>query len=200
MTLFRLTQPAVLVPLSEAKKHLKVSFSDDDSIIELCSQFAQDYIEQQTGQWLGEQSWSYKLDSFPTGRTINLDFGPLKSITSIKYLDSDGAEQTLSQSKYYFARDPHKSRIVLKPVESWPVTADGAPDAVTIEALGGYKIGANTAQGETELPPTLKKALYLLVNHFYEFRELVYTGLQLREFPAALTVTHMLSTYKRVGV
>lgn len=200
MALFQLTQPAQLITLAEAKKHLKVDFNAEDTLIELCCQMAQAYLQQETDQWLGEQSWKLSFDQFPANRTIEIPLGPLKSITSIKYLDIDSVEQTLSSSLYFFSRHQHKSRIVLKHTETWPLTAEYVPDSVNIELIGGYKIGANTASGETELPSDLKKALYLLVNHYYEFRELVYTGLQLREFPKDLTVSRMISHYKRVSI
>lgn len=194
--MFQLTQPPQLVTLSEAKNHLKISYSEDDQLIQDCSDFAQAYIQAESGLWLGEQTWRYFLDAFPCDRTITIKKGPIKSITSIKYLDADEDQQTLSASKYVFARDLYRSRIVLRSSESWP-DLPCLPQAVEIDIVGGYKVGADTAAGETELPKDLRKALFLLINHYFEYRELVYTGLQLREFPKHLTVERIIGHYKR---
>ncbi len=194
--MFQLTQPPSLITLAEAKDHLKIAYSEDDEVIQLCIDNAQAYVQAEADLWLGEQTWRYFLDAFPCGQTITIKKGPLKSITSVKYLDADEQQQTLSASKYVFARDLYRSRIVLRSAESWPEIAC-LPQAVEIDIVGGYKIGADTAAGETELPKDLRKAMFLLINHYFEYRELVYTGLQLREFPKHLTVERIIGHYRK---
>lgn len=189
----QVTEPDYLVTLAEAKASLRVDFTAEDSFISDCIGFAQQYIEQETNLWLGEQTWDLLFDSFQDERRacrergeLVLPVSPLISVASIKYLDLNGVEQTLASNKYRVARGLH-SRVTPAYGESWPDTLD-VNHAVTIRVTGGYKLEPNLTNGEKRFPRELKKALLVLVGQFYEHRTAVYTGLQLREFPAHLSV------------
>lgn len=197
METFVVTQPGQIITTSEAKLHAKVDFSADDALIDICAKMAQSYIAAETDRLIGEQTIDCFSDCWPEGRELELPLSPIKSVTSVKYLDSDGNEQTLDSSKYVFARG-YKSRIWLKTNQSWPTLGD-YPQAVRIRIVGGFKRNADSALGETELPFDLLKTLFLLVNHYYEHRELVYTGLQLREYPENLTAKATCAHYQRVN-
>jgi len=176
--------PAQILTAAAAKEWLKVSYSADDSVIDDCCKMAQEYIESETGRWLGAQTWDLFLDTFPAGDTIKIPKGPIKTVSSVKYLDSEGVEQTLSSSLYTVAKGLD-TRIVLKKYNQWP-TIDTVPQAVRIRVVGGWIKGADLSAGETELPRELYKTLKILVAHYYEHRGLIYTGLQMREMPVHL--------------
>ena len=92
------TEPSVEPATStEAKLHLKVDHTDDDTLITIIIQAAREIIEQYTHRSLITQSRTIKLDYFPD-REILIPHGPLISITSIKYYDEDEAQQTLSST------------------------------------------------------------------------------------------------------
>lgn len=196
METFTLIESTDLITLSEAKLHLKIDYNADDPVISTCISFAQDYLQNETGRLVGEQTIEGYLDEWPSDKVIYLDDSPIIRVSTVKYLDAAGDEQTLSSSNYVFARGT-RSRLVLKPDYTWPDLAD-LPQAVKVTYVGGWKRGANQSQGETEIPAELLKCMYLLVNHFYEHRELVYTGLQLREFPEDLTVKAVCRHHQRL--
>jgi uncharacterized phiE125 gp8 family phage protein len=195
MRAFTVTAGDLLLSLSEAKEHAGVTYNADDNILNTCRAHAQNFIEGATGRRLGRQTVDCLFDDFGDGLALTVD--PVISVTSVKYLDADGAEQTLSSSKYRYLRGQNK--IVLKPGETWP-TLYALPESITVRVEAGWIVNANTAVGETELPPVLYKLLCLLVNHFYEHRELVYTGLQLNKFPEYLDARAICSPHARVNL
>lgn len=193
MERFTVVPPAQIINTSEAKLHLKVDYSADDSIIDICAQMAQDYVESKTNQRIGEQTVNLVIDEFED--QINLDFGPIISVISIKYLDADGEEQTLDPSIYKFLPG-FRSIIALRPNCSWP-TVYALPRSITIQVKAGWKRNAVQSNGETELPGKLLNVLFLLVTHYYNHRELIYTGLQLSEFPEELTAKGVCDMERR---
>lgn len=212
MELFIVSKPNQLLTLEEAKLHAKVDFTADDSLIQDCAQMAQDFVEAETGKRLGEQTIELYFDGFreswtceQVNRSTRADYeryrqlvlavSPIISVESVKYLDKDGAEQTLSPSAYTFLRGA-RNRIFLKPGQTWPETYN-QPQSVTVTVKAGYKRNADTSAGETELPRDLLKAMHLLVNHYYNHRELVYTGLQLHEYPENLSVKAICAHHGR---
>jgi len=100
------------------------------------------------------------MPAFPFDR-ITLPIPPLKSITSIKYYDSNGTEQTLS-STAYSSVTPTDDPGFVEPAfgEVWPTTRDRA-DAVTVRFVAGYASRA-------EVPQSIKEAVLLKTEHLYD--------------------------------
>ena len=95
------THPATEpITLTEAKAHLRVDDSYDDTYINTLITTARLYCERFLNQSLITQTWQLFLDSFPSNGLILLKHGPVISLTSIKYYDSDNTEQTLSSDDY----------------------------------------------------------------------------------------------------
>lgn len=94
MTSRLITAPAVEpVTVAEARAHLYVGHSDDDAIIGAFIAAAREDCEHRTQRALVTQTWERTLDGFPAA--ISLPMAPLASVTSVKYIDGDGNEQTL---------------------------------------------------------------------------------------------------------
>ena len=81
------------------------------------------------------------LDAFPAG-PIDLTLRDAQSITSIKYLDPEGIEQTLSGSVYQLDTESIPSRALLKYGKTWPSTQT-IENAVRVRYVVGY--GASAA-------------------------------------------------------
>jgi uncharacterized phiE125 gp8 family phage protein len=62
---------------------------------------------------------------------------PLRSITSIKYIDGDGTVQTLADTDYVVTADERIGRVTLGYGKSWP-TIRRYGEAVTIRYVSGY--------------------------------------------------------------
>lgn len=182
--LVRTVAPAgPVISLAEAKRHLRVDFSDDDSDIEELVAVATAAIEGPNGIGiaLSPQTWRLSLDHFPCEIVVPL--GPVTSISSIAYTGADGNPATVSTWRADLDAQP--LRIWPARDTSWPsVTCE--PGAVKVTFVCGYD----------ETPADLKAALKLLVGHFYEHREAVTTDLKAVDLP--MGVDAILNRY-RVG-
>lgn len=174
-----ITPPAALpISLAEAKAHLRVDHTDEDDLVEALIRAAVDHLDGWAGilgRALEPQTWrlSEARDvRLPRSGAVRLPLGPVVSITSITYLDADGAEQTIAGASYWL----HGEDVV--PDDVWP---EGT--GLTVTWVAG-----------TGTPPAVKQAILLLVGHWYANREAVTAG-ALSNAPlavAALLTPHRL--------
>ena len=165
------------VTKAEAKDHLRVDITDDDTYIDALVKSARIWAEDFTRRSFVTQTWILKADAFPIGNVIYLPSPPLSSITSIKYIDTAGTTQTWASSKYDVDTDSEPGRIVPAFGEVWPTTRL-VIDAVTITFDTGY--GAASS-----VPEDIKHAIKFLVGHWYENREEVVVGTIAKQIPQA---------------
>lgn len=170
-----ITAPAVEpVTLAEAKAHLYVTHSDDDAIIGAYLAAAREDAEHRLQRALVEQTWELALDAFPN--VIVLPMAPLASVTSIKYLDADGVEQTLDPATYYVDTDAEPGELVAKYGESWPSTR-AERNAVRVRYVAGYG-----ADGRF-VPAAIRQWILLRVGALYENRESAVAGQPIQAAP-----------------
>lgn len=148
------------VTLAEAKAHIRLEHDADDSLITGLIAAARKMIEQEYGVQMINATWKMTLDRFPSYE-ITLARGPIQSVTSITYKDSDNVTQTVSASDYLV--DMPTKRIWPDSGFSWPSTYD-APGNVSIIYVSGY----GTA---SDVPEPWKLAIKMLVAGWYEQRE-----------------------------
>lgn len=193
MGLSIVTQPAS-EPLSvaEAKSHLRVDISDDDTLIGEYITAARVYAEGMTRRAFVEQTWDFTLDRFQIAG-IKLPIQPVTSVTYVRYVDSTGSTQIFTEgtspdvTKYDVFTDRPRTLIVPKYNQVWPDTRDH-PESVTVRFVAGY----------STFPGDLKQALRLMVGHQYENREAVVLGFTLIE-ALPLGVQAYLSQYMMRG-
>lgn len=158
--------------LSDAKAHLRLEHDDDDTLVGLLIQGARQYLERALGRSLVTQTWDLTLDDFyagsPGGEVILLPGGPVQSVTSITYYDSQGTSTVLSSSLYLVDTSCEPARISPSVGGVWPGT-QSRMGAVVVRYVVGF--GAASA-----VPQDIKAILRLLVGHWYENREGVVTG------------------------
>jgi uncharacterized phiE125 gp8 family phage protein len=166
MSLKLITAPATNpVDSATVKAHLRVIGTSEDALIDLYTTAATgalDGVNGLLGRCLVTQTWEYVLDSFPSPE-IKIPLPPLQSITSIKYIDTAGAEQTLDSARYAVdtASDPGW---VVVDEDGWPDTSDTA-NAVTIRFVAGYGAAAS-------VPAPLRSAILLHVGDLFENRQI----------------------------
>lgn len=149
------------VTLTEAKLKLKVTSSDEDNVITNLIKTATQICESDSGLSFITQSRTVTLDKFPCG-TIILPYGPVTSVTTFSFIDTDGASQSLTVNDD-FILDTHNIPARLQSVDSWPSTKDRL-NAITIVYGAGY--GAAAA-----VPQCAKDAIMSLVNTMFEHRQ-----------------------------
>lgn len=150
------------VTTAEAKAHLRVTHSSEDTLIAALITAARQHVESVTRRALINQTWDLSLDYFPD--IIYLQKGRLQSVSSITYVDTDGTTQTLSSSLYTVDTKREPGRVIPAYGESWPSTRDHI-NCVTVRFVAGY--GANAS----DVPQALKSAILLLIGQLFENRE-----------------------------
>lgn len=149
-----------VVTRQEAKDHLRVDSSDDDTYIDSLIVSAQRHVEAYTNRCLSDTTYHYKLSAFPKCGIV-LPFSPIKSITSIKYYDTDNSEQTLSTGNYFY--NIYEEPFTIRWVDDITETYDYRVDAVNVEFVAGYT-------SPDIPPPGLEHAIKLLLTDMYEMR------------------------------
>lgn len=133
---------------------------------------AREHIEKITGRALITQTLDLMLPCFPACAVLELPRAPLQSVTSVKYISSDGTETTWDAGNYVVSTgsDYDPGRLALAYGVSWPSFTPYPLDPVRIRYVAGY--GASGAS----VPTNLRDAMLLLVGHWYANRETVITG------------------------
>ena len=119
------------------------------------------------GRALVEQEWELAVGSFPPS-AICLPLPPLLSVVSVKYIDTDGVQQTMDPAGYTvepgehgFAMPAHGTR--------WPATR-AQPLAVRVQFKAGYGTTGD------KVPAAIRSAILLRVADLFENREAAITG------------------------
>lgn len=158
------------VSLDEAK--VQIGYAQDihheDERIRALIKAARVYCERATGRAFVTQTLRLTLDCFPGGDgIIRLPRPPLASVTSIKYDDTNGTEQTLSGVYYVVDTACEPGRIGLAYGYCWPCT---------IDELGAVRVTYVAGVAASAVPETVKAAMKLLISHWFVSREAAITG------------------------
>jgi uncharacterized phiE125 gp8 family phage protein len=187
MALTPVTPPATEpVSLAEAKLHLRVVHSADDTLITAQIVAARERVEKEVRRALITQSWRYARDAFPFG-DIALPLPVLRSVTSVEYVDEAGDVVTLDPSLYSVDAFSEPGRI--RPSDCWPSTKCSALNAVRVVFEAGY--GASS-----DVPASIKAAILLYLGDMFENRESQAAGVTLASNP---TVDALLAPYVVFG-
>lgn len=165
------------VTLDEAKRHLRVDTDEDNTLIlaQLAAsrriaetytrrQFCTATYELRLTKWT--ENYSIRDDghaAWATSNDIVLPRPPLASITSIKYVDADGVEQTVDSAVYTTeTSDRYRARLFPAYDQSWPSHRGDR---------NGIKVRYVCGQTAASVPDTIKCAMLLYLGHLYENRE-----------------------------
>ncbi len=167
------------ITLDEIKDHLKLELSDasEDPLVSRLIVAARRRAENFLWRAIMTQTWDYFLDDFPgdLDDTIFLPLPPLQSVTTVKYIDLDGVQQTLSATLWKIDTVSEPARLVPAFNETWPSTRDEI-NAVEIRFVAGYAdIG--------EVPEEIKTAMKMMAGTWYENRESQQEGAELQPIP-----------------
>lgn len=161
MTTALITPPAhEPLRLSEVKLHLRIDHDDEDELLNDLIKAARQYCEFSCGQKLITQVWRQYESKFPTDGSLRLLLAPVQGIVAISAYDRDGNGQTLASSATHLHRSGSVAEIEFE---------QGFDPAV---AANGLEIDLQLGIGDlgVDIPDTLKRAILLLVAHWYEFR------------------------------
>ena len=165
--------PASLKALTvqEVKDYLRVDSSDEDTLLGVLIDAATQVAEHYLGRFLLTTVIEEFYDFFPVYKTgvdpfkgdrniVYLSRGPVQSITSLKYVDGNGDEQTVSTDDYRSDLVSEPARIM--PDHGWYGTKDTV-NAVIVRYTCGYTQAS-------DVPANIKVALLLIIGEMYEKR------------------------------
>lgn len=147
--------------LSLAKLHLRLpptANASDPLIAELINA-ATYQVEHDCQTLLISRAVTEKFSDWPTGCDIDLYWRPVVSITSVKYYDTSGTQQTISSANY--SLNAYGRRIVWNDDYTLP-TVDDRWDAIEVIYQAGY--GADNSV----MPADLLRMVRLRVGYDFE--------------------------------
>jgi uncharacterized phiE125 gp8 family phage protein len=149
------------VTASEAKAHLQVSTSDDDTLIAALIKAARMHVESYTNRQLMPATWELYLDEFASN-VIRLEKSPSVAISHIRYTDTDGNAATATAGNYAIDIATEPARLAPTYDAAWPSTR-AIENAVIVKFTAGYGSAAL-------VPDAIKSAILLIVGFLYENR------------------------------
>jgi uncharacterized phiE125 gp8 family phage protein len=168
--------------LSQAKAHLRVDGSDEDTLIQEYVAAAQQMVEGMAGVRLVTQTVTIRSDDWED--LARLPIAPVQSVSSITYVDTAGEAQTVLADNYSLRGEDLEPAIQIDFDKVWPEREVGS--LFTVAAVVGY----------TTAPPVLLSAIRLIVGDLYAMRETAQIGASASKIPSAATVDALLANHR----
>ena len=197
------------VTLAEAKQHLRVTASDDDSYIGGLISMALDACSNYLGYSVRKGTAKYGFDSFtgspalinpvnglniPSGNYLRVNSRVL-SLVSVSYVNSSQAVTAFAGSDWITAPDPMGNY-------SRNIFINTAPDSITddtikyiVEVTEGFNpVGTSAVDPDTIFPMSIKHAALLLIGQYYDNRNAIVVGATQNKI--SLGFEYLLDPYK----
>lgn len=126
------------VTATQVKQQCGIASSDasyDDMITRMIAA-GRGFVEKYCAIRIVTQTVTVKCDDFKD--FTRFPVSPVQSMSSIEYVDADGADQTLDTSVYEVRTDGMHTSVVLKYSQVWPVIQVGS--RITVTAIVGWEI------------------------------------------------------------
>jgi uncharacterized phiE125 gp8 family phage protein len=144
MSLRLITPPSGYpVTATEVKENSRWDGTDLDGIINTHIATATALVQKYAGRAIKPQTWELVLDAFSD--SIRLPLGPVTSITSITYYDTDEVLQTLATDQYVLDNVADPAWIVRPTDVTYPGVADGVNNVI-IRFLAGMDTASDDYQ------------------------------------------------------
>lgn len=149
-----------LIPPADLRQHLRIAADgSEDELMAAYLAAAHAAAEHYAGRPIGAQTLELAQDSFPQRDGAIALGAAVTGITSVKYLDTDGAEQTVASDAYTL--DDYSSSLACWLIPGadvgWP-TAGTYANAVKVRFVAG------------DLPNAVRAALLLMMAWLFENR------------------------------
>lgn len=189
MATILLSGPAVEpISLAEAKAHLRIDISAEDTLIQSLVMASRLHIEAALDLALVTQTWRDRRDAWPKARALVMPVRPIQSLVAVKVYAHDDSSATLDNDDFILDGAAIPARLVWRGNGSPPAPGRRA-NGIEVDFVAGFGDAAS------DVPQPIRQALLLLVAHWYENREPVEIGATATTIPSA--VSELLSPYRR---
>ena len=186
MNIKQLTFPTtLLVSLQSAKDHLRVTDTNQDSVIEDCIKSATGLVEKYTGQILQSRTYCVYYDSHEirSYTPIEIYLYPTTAVTSVKYLNESGVETTFTEYTADITNFPTRILATTTPT-------------MQLDVLNQFRVYITAGFTDvTEIDPELIGWIKIFTAFFYQTRQPEYTGLTVNEI--AYNYQRALDKYRK---
>jgi uncharacterized phiE125 gp8 family phage protein len=202
------------VTRAEAKAALDIGYSEKDALIDGLIAAATTYLDGWTGilgRALCEQTWRQDYDGFicwswaypgrrdqpPSpyfGFRLRLPVDPVISITSVKYVDLAGVQQTIAASNYTLKDDDEGAFVQFITTYPLPVVSL-EPASVSVTYKAGYANAGTDPNFTSTAPDPIKQAMLLLIRSWFDNPTPVIIGATVEKVPFA--VDALLAPFRR---
>lgn len=161
MALLRTGAPtAEPVTISEAKGFLRLAGSTEDTLIEGLIRAAREDVERTTGLALIDQGWRLAVDRIPASDVVPLPRHPVREIIAVTTYGTEGEASLVGAGDYQADLVSRPARLLFRK----------RPEPM--RAINGLEIDFRAGFGEAgiDVPDLLRRAILVLVAHWYEFR------------------------------
>lgn len=169
------------VTLAELRDHLRITHTDEDTLLSIYLDAASDAVSERSGQVMGLETWTFKTG--PVSGDLFLPRTPVRALTELSWIAPTGDVVAGDPADFMLIDDPARPFLRPLPGKAWPSVA-GRPDATSFTFTAGLM----------SVPQGLKVAVLMLAGHFYETAVITSGGAQSE--PAAV---ESLINLHRVG-
>jgi uncharacterized phiE125 gp8 family phage protein len=163
----KLITPPVIEPVSidDVKSNCRVEldFVEEDHLFSRWIRAGRLEAEKYLRRALITQTWEISFNGFPE-MPIIVPRAPLRSVSSIKYYDTDNVEYTIAAANYYVNADIQPGMITHAYSVAWPSAVLRGLNSVKIQYVAGY---GNTPD---DVPENITDAIILFATHRHENR------------------------------
>lgn len=177
-----------LISNTEAKNHLRLKHSEEDTLLTPYTLAAYRYVEQRANRFILSQTWTGFLNWFPSVE-IDLAQPNVTAVTHVKYnAETTGTLTTLSTDVYEVDFYTPTGIIVLKTDQSWPETFDQV-NAVEVKFVAGWAVA--------DVPEDIVNAIKLVLTYLWDNRgaDTVAAGFA-QEIPMGKTIDKLINHHR----
>ena len=149
-----------VISTADLKAHLRVTHSDEDTMIEAMRTAAIKHVESMTNTRIGQRACYIRYDEAYS--ELEIPIGPIESLSGVQYSNAgDDPNQTLTEGTHYYKdiqRNPARIKFI-----SIPSVYNYNYYAIKVTAIIGYDAAST--------PDPIVHAIKLLVAHMYELRQ-----------------------------